>query len=172
MEPICTVSIGGNQFLVGNRGLVNYEAPDGCKRPFRMRVQENDAAFEARIAQELGLAAGTPQVAVIAECATHAENSASSRLARPSGDKAKRSTEVHTGAREPSRHGDGGHPDETMPPPAQRRSPGPSSLFVATVAGRRATAKRRRGRAVPAQHEERSVSVSYASRGAGARASP
>ncbi len=58
---------------MGNRGLVNYESHDVFKRPFKSRVQESVAAFEARIAEELGLAAGTPRAADAAECATHAE---------------------------------------------------------------------------------------------------
>ena len=50
MEPIRTVSIDGKQFVLGNRGLVSYEGSIDFKRPFKSRVQESVAAFEARIA--------------------------------------------------------------------------------------------------------------------------
>ena len=129
VKPGGTVYTCGMPFLIHKGGVVRYRSTDRWEKLFKARTDESVAALEA-IAADLGLAAGTPRTFDAAEGATHAETSALSRPASQSGDKAKRSPEVNTGAREPSRQGDGRQPDGTIPLPAKRRSPWPSSLLL------------------------------------------
>ena len=111
-NPGETVYIGGLPFTIytSGRGIVRYRSTETrWEKVFKVLKDESVAALEARIAADLadlGIVVGTPR-GLAAECATQAETSASSRPARQSGDKAKRSPEVHTGARAPSRQGDG-----------------------------------------------------------------
>ena len=135
-NPGETVYIGGLPFTIytSGRGIVRYRSTETrWEKVFKVLKDESVAALEARIAADLadlGIVVGTPR-GLAAECATQAETSASSRPARQSGDKAKRYPEVHTGARAPSAEPAGRrHPDGTMPPPAQRRSPGLSSIML------------------------------------------
>ena len=98
-NPGETVYIGGLPFTIytSGRGIVRYRSTETrWEKVFKVQKDESVAALEARIAADLadlGIVVGTPRGSA-AECATQAETSASSRPARQSGDKAKRSPEV------------------------------------------------------------------------------
>ena len=111
-HPVETVYIGGMPFTIfkSGRGIVRYRSTETrWEKVFKVQKDESVAALEACIAADLadlGIVVGMPR-GLAAECAAQAETLASSRPARQSGDKAKRSPELHTGARAPSRQGDG-----------------------------------------------------------------
>ena len=94
VKPGGTVYTCGMPFLIHKGGVVRYRSTDRWEKLFKARTDESVAALKARIAADLGLAAGTPRTFDAAEGATHAETSALSRPASQSGDKAKRSQEV------------------------------------------------------------------------------